>query len=218
MRQAGQGYGYSSPAYTGSDTSCTIDILDDSVEHCFVVRAFDTDGNESPDSNEVCKAAASVAAADVDDDGDGYTENQGDCNDGNAATNPSAREVCGDTIDQNCDGIDMVCQAPDADAGPDQRTAVGGEVLLNGSNSTSASGGALSYSWRQTAGDQVQLIDAQSSTLRHYGASKLAQEGVPLTDIQALLGHQRATTTDIYLQSLGFASRLNSLSKLVFPV
>ena len=75
MRQAGQGYGYSSPDYTGSDTSCTIDILDDSVEHCFVVRAFDTDGNESPDSNEVCKATASVAAADVDDDGDGYTEN-----------------------------------------------------------------------------------------------------------------------------------------------
>jgi len=53
--------------------------------------------------------------------------------------------------------------------------------------------------------------------LRHYGASKLAQEGVPLTDIQALLGHQRATTTDIYLQSVGYASRLNSLSKLVFP-
>ena len=53
--------------------------------------------------------------------------------------------------------------------------------------------------------------------LRHYGASKLAQEGVPLPDIQALLGHQRATTTDIYLQSLGFASRLDSLRKLDFP-
>jgi integrase len=38
--------------------------------------------------------------------------------------------------------------------------------------------------------------------LRHYGASKLSNAGVPLTDIQAILGHQRATTTDIYLQSL----------------
>ncbi|ABC77903.1 tyrosine-type recombinase/integrase [Syntrophus aciditrophicus] len=38
--------------------------------------------------------------------------------------------------------------------------------------------------------------------LRHYGASRLANSGVPITDIQALLGHQRPTTTDIYLQSI----------------
>ena len=38
--------------------------------------------------------------------------------------------------------------------------------------------------------------------LRHWGASKLARENVPLTDIQALLGHTRPTTTDTYLQSL----------------
>ena len=43
------------------------------------------------------------------------------------------------------------------------------------------------------------------------------QANVPLTDIQALLGHSRATTTDLYLQSLGFSSRLDSLSKLEFP-
>jgi integrase len=39
-------------------------------------------------------------------------------------------------------------------------------------------------------------------SLRHYGASKLADSGVPITVIQALLGHQRTTTTDIYLQSI----------------
>lgn len=38
--------------------------------------------------------------------------------------------------------------------------------------------------------------------LRHYGASKLSNAGVALTDIQEILGHQRATTTDLYLQSL----------------
>jgi integrase len=38
--------------------------------------------------------------------------------------------------------------------------------------------------------------------LRHYGATKLDQEGVALSDIQALLGHQQATTTNIYLQSI----------------
>jgi len=39
-------------------------------------------------------------------------------------------------------------------------------------------------------------------SLRHYGASLLAHLGTPLTDIQKLLGHEKATTTDIYLQSL----------------
>jgi len=38
--------------------------------------------------------------------------------------------------------------------------------------------------------------------LRHYGASKLADSGVSITDIQLILGHQRPTTTDIYLQSI----------------
>jgi len=38
--------------------------------------------------------------------------------------------------------------------------------------------------------------------LRHWGASKLLNEGVPISDIQALLGHERATTTSIYLRSI----------------
>jgi integrase len=38
--------------------------------------------------------------------------------------------------------------------------------------------------------------------LRHFGASKLDAMGAPITDIQAILGHGRATTTDNYLQSL----------------
>jgi integrase len=40
-------------------------------------------------------------------------------------------------------------------------------------------------------------------SLRHFGASKLAEAGVSLTAVQAILGHSRATTTDTYLQSLG---------------
>jgi integrase len=39
-------------------------------------------------------------------------------------------------------------------------------------------------------------------SLRHLSASKLDKEGVPITVIQRLLGHERATTTDIYLQTL----------------
>jgi integrase len=38
--------------------------------------------------------------------------------------------------------------------------------------------------------------------LRHFGASKLDAMGAPISDIQSILGHGRATTTDNYLQSL----------------
>lgn len=39
--------------------------------------------------------------------------------------------------------------------------------------------------------------------LRHFGASRLVQQGVPLTDVQQLLGHEKVTTTAIYLRSMG---------------
>ncbi len=39
--------------------------------------------------------------------------------------------------------------------------------------------------------------------LRHFGASMMADAGEGITNIQAILGHERATTTDIYLRTLG---------------
>ena len=46
---------------------------------------------------------------DYDFDGDGYTENQGDCNEVDPATNPGAKDICWDGIDQDCDGYDAIC-------------------------------------------------------------------------------------------------------------
>lgn len=42
-------------------------------------------------------------------DGDGFTEEDGDCDDQDAEVYPGAFDVCGDGIDQDCDGRDPVC-------------------------------------------------------------------------------------------------------------
>ncbi len=42
-------------------------------------------------------------------DGDGVHELDGDCDDTDAAIGPSATDLCGDTIDQDCDGSDLAC-------------------------------------------------------------------------------------------------------------
>jgi len=57
---------------------------------------------------------AATSDPNVDDDGDGYTERQGDCDDSNPEVHPTAQEVCDDGIDNDCDGNTDGDQ-PDAD-------------------------------------------------------------------------------------------------------
>ena len=53
---------------------------------------------------------------DVDEDGDGWTDLEGDCNDSNAAIYPGAPEIAGDGVDQDCDGLDAIGGCTDLSA------------------------------------------------------------------------------------------------------
>jgi len=51
----------------------------------------------------------SATAISIDEDGDGYSPSEGDCNDNAANIYPDAAEICGDGIDQDCNGSDLDC-------------------------------------------------------------------------------------------------------------
>ena len=60
VREQSQSYDYENPSWEGTDTSSTIYNLDETKTYCFVARAFDTLGNESADSAEVCQTASAM--------------------------------------------------------------------------------------------------------------------------------------------------------------
>ena len=53
IRQEGEIYDYDFPVWQGDQNICKIDNLNPIVSYFFVVRAYDLDGNESGNSNEV---------------------------------------------------------------------------------------------------------------------------------------------------------------------
>jgi PKD repeat protein len=53
-REDGKSYDYTNASWSGTDNYCTIYDLDETKTYCFVARAFDSEGFESGDSEEVC--------------------------------------------------------------------------------------------------------------------------------------------------------------------
>ncbi len=58
------------------------------------------DSADSGDANEIDTGDA------IDDDGDGFTEEQGDCDDNNPDIHPDIRDESVDGVDQDCNGVD----------------------------------------------------------------------------------------------------------------
>ena len=80
---------------------------------------FEKDGSDitaEPASEASAEPSGEPSSEEVDplttdDDNDGFSENQGDCDDSNSQINPGAEDRAVDGFDQNCDGID----GPDLD-------------------------------------------------------------------------------------------------------
>jgi hypothetical protein len=71
-----------------------------------------------------------VTPACPDGDGDGHLDaacGGDDCDDENPSVHPGAEEVCGDGLDQDCDGQDLACPCPDGDGDGHLDAACGGD-------------------------------------------------------------------------------------------
>ena len=81
--------------------------LEEGKTYYFAAVAFNENGQS--DYSQEISYTIPVNPNDSDDDSDGFSENQGDCNDTDAAINPGAADTCGDGIDQDCNGSDLTC-------------------------------------------------------------------------------------------------------------
>ena len=90
-------------------TACGDEEKDTSTTDTAVTdTASDTDTEETdiPDDTAVAVMYGVPDTGSWDNDGDGYTPEDGDCDDNNPDIHPDAREIVGDGVDSNCNGED----------------------------------------------------------------------------------------------------------------
>lgn len=135
---------------------------------------------------------------DVDDDGDGYSENQGDCDDALPARNPGANDTVGNGSDENCDGIDGVLPIAAIVVTP------ANDVMVTGNHSQYIATATLTDG---TSADVTSIVVWQSS---QPGVATIATTGeahgvaVGTTTISATRGAvSGATSLGVLARSIG---------------
>jgi hypothetical protein len=109
------------------------DTIDQDCSGADAVCVADDDSDGVINANDLCSGTSTGASvnangcsdAQIDNDGDTYTEVAGDCNDSSAEAHPGGTEVCSDALDNDCNGYtdldDTTCQivTSDSDSGGD---------------------------------------------------------------------------------------------------
>ena len=92
------------------------------------LTALTASGQRTLVSAETAQTHLRNTLAGIDNDEDGYTENEGDCDDSSADVHPGADDICGDGIDQDCSGSDLFCAGSlDADDDGDTYSETAGD-------------------------------------------------------------------------------------------
>ena len=105
-----------------------------------------TDSAAESSSDPSTGSAAETSTDSVIESGsDASTENQDDCDDSDASIHPGAAEICGDGIDQDCDGIDELC--PRVDGGYDVTSELWAKAVLE------VPGSPVTLIWRMVGSD-----------------------------------------------------------------
>lgn len=86
-------------------------VVDEGIPNCDCEDPGDDDDATGDDDTGDDDSGDDDDSSDNDEDGDGWTPQEGDCNDHDPDVHPGADEVC-DGVDTNCDGLD---DADDAD-------------------------------------------------------------------------------------------------------
>ncbi len=147
------------------------------------------DGTPAPDAPPTAVAQASPTVVHLGEvvtfDGTGSTDDHGilaydwDLGDGARDSNPvtthayasrasfvvtlTVRDTIGQT-DTDTETVDVVNWPPEANAGIDRSVSKGTVVMLDGTRSSDRDGDPLTFSWRQSLGPTVTLVDADTPT------------------------------------------------------
>ena len=90
-------------------TTGNVTVKTKALEYLLARQLPNGSWNDDPYSTALALQALKASEfldRDIDNDGDGYTENQGDCNDADASVYPGAPDLSVDGVDQDCNGID----------------------------------------------------------------------------------------------------------------